>query len=80
MILTKGSSTASPRSPRSSAAVRARGSFPGRTTAAALLGFTWPRPRARSSGSPLVVRNQVRLGLAGARAIIAGAQAKAQWQ
>jgi glc operon protein GlcG len=34
-------------------------------------------PSRDGSSAPLVLRNQVRLGLAGARAIIAGAQAKA---
>jgi uncharacterized protein GlcG (DUF336 family) len=57
------------------ASIHSEGRLPQTTTAAALLGFT----SASSNGAaPLVVRNQVRLGLGGARAVIAGAQAKAQ--
>jgi uncharacterized protein GlcG (DUF336 family) len=59
------------------AAARREGSFPQTDTSAAVLGFTGAVPTVGGGGSPLVVRNQVRLGLAGARAIIAGALAKA---
>jgi glc operon protein GlcG len=48
------------------------------STAAAAFGITTATPAGADSGSPLVMRNQVRLGLAGARAVIAGAHAKAQ--
>jgi uncharacterized protein GlcG (DUF336 family) len=57
------------------ASIRSEGRLPRTTTADALLGFT---SASSSAAAPLVVRNQVRLGLGGARAIIAGAQAKAQ--
>jgi glc operon protein GlcG len=59
------------------AAAQRSGGLP-QTTAAALIGFTFAKPASSDDNSPLVVRNQVRLGLAGARAIIAGALAKAQ--
>ena len=52
------------------------GGLPKTDTATAMLGFTGPAP-AGGGGSPLLIRNQVRLGLAGARTIIAGAQTKA---
>jgi uncharacterized protein GlcG (DUF336 family) len=45
--------------------------------AATAFGLTGTMPSGDGSSAPLVLRNQVRLGLAGARAIIAGAQAKA---
>jgi uncharacterized protein GlcG (DUF336 family) len=46
-------------------------------TAAAAFGLTSAVPAGDGASSPLVLRNQVRLGLAGARALIAGARAKA---
>jgi uncharacterized protein GlcG (DUF336 family) len=57
--------------------VRREGGIPKTDTATALLGFTGPAPAGGGGGSPLLIRNQVRLGLAGARTIIAGAEAKA---
>jgi uncharacterized protein GlcG (DUF336 family) len=57
--------------------VRREGGLPKTDTATAVLGFTGSATTGGAEGSPLIIRNQVRLGLAGARAIIAGAQAKA---
>ena len=57
--------------------VRREGGLPKSDTATAVLGFTGPAPAGDAGASTLVLRNQVRLGLGGARAIIAGAQAKA---
>ena len=51
--------------------------FPRRYALAAMRGFIATDARQATGSSPLVIRNQVRLGLAGARAIIAGAEAKA---
>ena len=50
---------------------------PRASTADALLGFTSASSGGTSGALPLVVRDRVRLGLAGARAIVAGAEAKA---
>ena len=47
------------------------------STADALLGFTSASSGGSSGALLLVVRDRVRLGLAGARAIVAGAEAKA---
>jgi len=60
-----------------SAALR-KADRPRTETATAVLGFTTATHAGSGGGLPLVVRNQVRLGLAGARAIIAGAESKAQ--
>jgi uncharacterized protein GlcG (DUF336 family) len=57
--------------------VRREGGLPKTDTATAMLGFTGPAASGNGGGSPLLIRNQVRLGLAGARTIIAGAQTKA---
>jgi uncharacterized protein GlcG (DUF336 family) len=46
-------------------------------TTAAVLGFTGAASKGDGASSPLVLRNQIRLGLVGARVIIAGAQSKA---
>jgi uncharacterized protein GlcG (DUF336 family) len=59
------------------AAVQREGRLPRTTTVDALLGFTSASSGGPSGASPLVDRNRVRLGLAGARAIVAGAEAKA---
>ena len=60
------------------ASIQREGRLPRTTTAAALMEFI-PASSAGSIGaSPLVVRNQVRLGLAGARAVVGGAESKAQ--
>ena len=57
--------------------IRREGRLPEKDTTAAVLGFTSAVPTGGGVGSPLLIRNQVRLGLAGARVIIAGAQTKA---
>jgi uncharacterized protein GlcG (DUF336 family) len=59
------------------AGARHEGGGPKNESATAALGFTSAMPASPAGGSPLVVRNQVRLGLAGARAIITAAEAKA---
>jgi glc operon protein GlcG len=58
-------------------AARHDGGDPKNDSAAVALGFASPSPAKAGAGSPLVVRNQVRLGLAGARAVITAAQAMA---
>jgi glc operon protein GlcG len=52
-------------------------SAPKAGTTAAVLGFTGAAIKTDGINSPLVLRNQIRLGLVGARVIIAGAQSKA---
>jgi uncharacterized protein GlcG (DUF336 family) len=52
-------------------------SAPKAGTTAAVLGFTGAAVKSDGINSPLVLRNQIRLGLVGARVIIAGAQSKA---
>ena len=59
------------------AARREGGHPPATSSGAAALAFTSTTPANTGAGSPLVVRNQVRLGLAGARAVIAGSMAMA---
>jgi uncharacterized protein GlcG (DUF336 family) len=60
------------------AALQTEGRLPRTATAAALFGLTSASSGASSGAAPLVLHNQVRLGLGGARAIVDGAQSKAQ--
>ena len=59
------------------AAAQREGSLARADTTAAVLGFTGATPTRSEAGTSLIIRNQVRLGLAGAQAILAGALAKA---
>ena len=59
------------------AAVRSEQTVSNANSTTAMRGFLTTTPASASGSSPLVIRDQVRLGLAGARAIIAGAEAKA---
>ena len=59
------------------AAARHEESPPASGSAGAALAFTGAAPASDASTSRLVLRNQVRLGLAGARTLIAGARARA---